>query len=113
MTSRINSDEKPIVLKLTGLSILTKNTQTTVYDPKEAGTTPNVAVIAKKVLQNPLANLITIISFPRNCIEDVGIIIANCFNVEWLNLEGNLISGKNSDLLALNLGSYLAINANN
>jgi len=63
-----------------------------VYDPKEAGATPNVALIAQKVLQNPLAHLITIVSFPRNCIEDVGVIIANCFNVEWLNLEGNLIS---------------------
>merc|ERR1712106_616146 len=63
-----------------------------VYDPKEADVAPNVALVAQKVLRNPLAHLITIISLPRNCIEDVGIIVANCINVEWLNVEGNLIS---------------------
>jgi len=63
-----------------------------VYDPKEADVAPNVALVAQKVLRNPLAHLITIISLPRNCIEDVGIIVTNCINVEWLNVEGNLIS---------------------
>ena len=49
-------------------------------------------LLFNKVLRNPNAHAITIISFPRNCIEDLGIIVHNCFNVEWLNLEGNLIS---------------------
>merc|ERR1712167_206735 len=64
--------------------------RTLIYDPKNEA--EPVTNIAGKILRNPNASLIRIISFPRNCIENLGIIISNCINVEWLNLEGNLIS---------------------
>lgn len=61
-----------------------------VYDPRY--NTESVNKIAATIVNNPFAYKIRIISFPRNCIEDLGVIVSSCPNVEWLNLEGNIIS---------------------
>ena len=79
--------------------------QILVYDPKneQNETIEPVFNIAGKLLRNSNSNFIKIISLPRNCIENLGVIISNCVNVEWLNLEGNLISG---DILLVTVVLY-------